>query len=362
MKYKKSQNYDEYEELNFQDDDYGYYNYKTRQKKEEKASVAILIKLLDEYEQMRYKLEQFGGNLEDMAKMSEIMKRKVPVQGYYETSEISLADPESLRRMISGLSDYHLDIRRRETRLPVYYLCRIKKGYWGESSIVVQDIYMSSDYKIDDERFVKLIRMGRESYFLRLSQFRCKLKLSSKLTDTDEKRKKDNILYELGRNIFQVAWHEDQRMSILTARYFGIKHFQNAIELLYLCLNSELCELRSKVESDLLQNYLAIYPCQPIADFITKIKGLEGSVLDKLPNQVLRQYSKISSAFNKFLKTEIKWGVHECSMPLYKILFGNFSRLESVGDKLRQNPQISKSKKELEDISAQVISDILSLC
>jgi len=79
---------------------------------------------------------------------------------------------------------------------------------------------------------------------------------------------------------------------------------------------------------------MIVYPQKVIYDFVKMISKMEDSKLDKLPSKALKQYARLSKAYNALLKTEVKWGYIKQLMPLYKIIFGNFFRMDMVGKKL----------------------------
>ena len=161
-----------------------------------------------------------------------------------------------------GRFDLHMNIRMLDTGMPVYYICRVERDYWMEYSLIVEDLYRSPSYTWQDDRFAKLMYMGHEIYFLRLSLFRKSLTelLSDQENGIADKREVDEYIYRLGRYIFQAAWHEDQRPGMLTAEHFGLAKFYHAIELLYLCLSGELCQLRSTIDDRLLSFFEKAYP------------------------------------------------------------------------------------------------------
>ncbi|MDP8210985.1 MAG: hypothetical protein RAO94_12950 [Candidatus Stygibacter australis] len=356
---KNSYKFDYRDEIGFEydendiDDGYFYHG----DPKIAKECLSVLINQLLKYEEVRSKLENQDGKIEDLTLINSILTEKITFRPRYHTYNVSLIDQDSIRQLMFALDNYHLDVRRLEHGLPVYYICRKKHNYRGNYDMIVEDIYRSRGYDFEDNRFVKLMSSGKEVYFLRLSHLRKKL-CNNDYTDL-ENHSIDSVIKSLGRNIFQYAWHEDQILGFTTARKLGIRNFQDAIELLYLCLNSELCELRSKVNDKLLKQLMIVYPQKAIYDFVKMITKMEGSKLDKLPNKALKQYARLSKAYNSLLKTEVLWGKGKQFIPLYKIIFGNFFRMNMVGKKLRHNKILIAAKKEFENISKDVIAKIL---
>jgi len=243
--------------------------------------------------------------------------------------------------------------------MPVFYICRIRRDHWSEYSLIVEDLYMSPGYSIVDDRFVKLMSAGHENYFLRLSQFRRQLQKHNRTRKETGSQKIDDFLYELGRYVLQAAWHEDQRLGFLVADLLRLPEFFQAVELLYLCLSAELCELRGAVNSNLRLFFEKIYPQPAILAFLDILTDLEGDMLNTLPLHAIRLYSNLSIAFSKFLATEVSWSTQKSKTPLWKILYANFSRLETVARDLTGDKRLSKAGRKLENQSRGIINSVI---
>ena len=322
-----------------------------------------LIIQIKRYDSLRQKLNYDGGRVSDFSKIAEILSRKITFKGSYPSHEIALTDRSALRTMLNdvGYGSLHLDVRLLESQWPVYYLCRIRRDYWSAYSLIVEDIYMSPNYPMTDERFVKLMDVGHEMYYLRLSHFREGVAKMLGKNGKDSQWKVDEILYELGRHVFQAAWHEDQRPGILIAEHFGLRHFQRAIELLYLCLSGELCELRGAVSKQMIRFFEEFYPQPPICTLLKQLTLLDGKELNEIPQKALKLYSRLSRAFSRFLQMEVTWSNRRAVLPLYKLIFGNFYRMKLVAEALRENSEVSRGKEELEKESHIIIDKIMGL-
>jgi hypothetical protein len=325
-----------------------------------------LLKHLHHYDAKRLKLEQEGGRLADLNKIAAILSQKIILKGRFREGKVALTDQAALRLMLSdiGNCDLHLSVRQLSTRLPVYYLCRIRRDFWSEYSLIVEDIYRSPGYPITDDRFVKLMYIGHETYHLRLSQFRDRVAqmVSQDGDDGDALLEEvDEILYRLGRHVFQAAWHEDQQVGVLAATHFNLPCFRQAIELLYLCLSGELCELRSVINEPMLRLFEDVYPQPAIRAFLEQLAHLDGGALNDVPQRALKLYAALSKAFGCFLRVEVSWGCHQAQVPIYKLVFGNLSRLELVGKALSRNQTVMAAGARLEAEAQKIIAAIITI-
>jgi hypothetical protein len=129
---------------------------------------------------------------------------------------------------------------------------------------------------------------------------------------------------------------------------FDLAQFPQAIELLYLDLSGELCELRSQIDTAMLDFFRNTHPQTAIFDFLKKLKDLNGAELNELPKAGLRNYVSLQNAFSHFLCIEIPWGRRKSKIPLNMLLLGNFSRLDLVGKALNNYNKALPAKKRLE--------------
>ena len=234
-------------------DGYHQRRYPPRDDRRVEEILSPLILRLGCYDDLRQQLEQKGGSLTTLENMTLLLNEPIHIKSYWGESKAALSDQKGLRELIREVSyDVRLDIRRLDHGLPVYYLFRQDTDYWSEYSLIVQDLYLSPGFPMIDERFVKFMYVGHEEYALRLAQFREPLRKMVTAAESGDAYTLDKILYKLGRHVFQAAWHDDQRPGFLTAQHFNLLHFKQAIELLYLCLSGELCELRGAVDDPML--------------------------------------------------------------------------------------------------------------
>ena len=338
----------------------------TQQDRNTRKALQPLLSCLQDYDTLRRRLEQWGGTPDDFARVADLLNDKIALRSHYTKHSPSLTDQASLRRALTDVGGFNLrlDIRQLDTGMPVYYICRTRNDYWSEYSLIVEDIYLSPGYVMTEERFVKLMDFGHESYYLRLAQFREQIE---EMLDAENKGsghtnnewQVDDLLYSLGRHVFQAAWHEDQRPGMLAATHFGLENFRHAIELLYLCLSGELCELRSAVDGRMLQFFQAIYPQPALHAFLKMLPHLDGGVLNEFPDKALKLYAMLAKAFGEFIAVEVPWGPNQNEMPLYKLLFANLNRLHLVADPLHGNETLQKAVNRIEEKAQGVILNIL---
>jgi hypothetical protein len=338
-------------------------SYGRKATEERQRLLSPLLNILSKYDDRRIKLELYGGKTHDLIDLTQIIRRPVKIHDSFNTYEFSLADPAGIKYFLNcncGF-DFHLDIRMLDTGMPVYYLSRVKKDYWSEYSLIIEDIYISPGYTFIDNRFAKLMSSGHESYFLRISTLREASQQLFYSTEQQVYEDLDEFLYTIGKHIFQAAWHEDQRPGMLCAENLGLINFPRAVELLYLCLSGELCELRSKIDPLITEFFRKVYKQPVIHDFLVKLEKMEGSEINEIQVKALKLYSRLTNAFGRFLKTEVIWGCRSIQVPLYKLIFGNFPRLELVGKELLKESLVIEEAELLENIAQEITDEILMI-
>lgn len=322
-----------------------------------------LIRRLRAYDQHRHKLWTEGGRLIDFASISDLLKEPVCIHGNRGKHEVSLTDHAAMRTMLYdvGAGKVHHQVRQVAGQWPVYYLCRTRNDYWSEYSLIVEDLYRSPDYPMADERFASLMHFGHETRFLRMSLFRQKMLEQDTGKKGANETYADCVIYNLGRYIFQAAWHEDQRPAVLCARSFDMPKFREAVELLYLCLSGEICALRSAISESMIHFVTEIYPHEAILRFLQRLPELEGHMLNDIPQLALKFYARLSASFTQFLTTEVRWGWSNTKMPLYKAVFGNIKRMEMVAAACNSDNAVRNAATVLEGESESIINAIITL-
>ena len=324
-------------------------------------SMTPLIERIQEYDMLRERLEQRGGRLLDLPRITSLLTDPVSVETRFETYKVALANQNTMQQALRDIHwDIRISIRQLPTQMPVYYICRIRRDYWAEYSLIVEDYYRSPGFDLVDGRFVKLMQGGHQNYFLRLADFR---EASSVLVVKDaggDRKKTDRLLYDIGRHVLQAAWHDDQRLGKLTAEYLNLPKFFWSVELLYLHLGGELCDLRSALNNQVLEFFESVYPQPAIRYFLEILATLDGDMLNDLPVRAVNLYRRLSRAFSRYLSTEIRWGGRGAIMPLWKILYSNFGRLKSISGSIKNDHRLMAASIALEEAAVDVI--VQALC
>jgi hypothetical protein len=345
----------------FCDDDW---NWSSRRMIRTKLDSALspLISQFKMFEKRRILLENREVTPAMMVATMEILKQKLVIEGHYREHAVTLVDQASVRNFLRDLGDYEcrLEIRSAGSGLPMYYLPRVWFDYRSVYSLVLEDLYRSEGYPIGDERFVKIMWAGHEVYFLRLSQFRAALlKDRDSNGESEAQDEVDSQLLKVGRHVFQACWHEDQCVGMAAAGQFDLVDFRRAIELLYLCLSAELCELRSAIDDAMLRFFKDVYDQPAIVAFLGRLAALDGKALAEVPQAALKHFPGLSRAFSRFLAVELPWGRKQAMVPLYKLLFANFSRLDAVREAIAEKEELRQAAESLEKQSQSVIQALL---
>ncbi len=324
------------------------------------VALAPLVHRLERYDRTRQKLEQTGGRTSDLERLLRFLQSPFEVTCRGRTTQITLAKPSTVRdALYDAGSGVHMQVRQRVTKLPVYYLCRTRRDYWQEYGMVVEDLYVSPDYPMVDDRFVTLMNGSHETYFLRLSPLR--ERAHALLGEASGRHQLDDLLLGAGRHVFEAAWHEDQRLGVEIARHLGLPRFAQAIELLYLCLSGELCELRAAIDERMLAFFEVVYPQPAVRGFLELLTRLDGGAMGDLPQRALRLYARLSAAFNQFLSLQVPWGEAGGATALGKLCFANFPRIALVGELLRGVDEVREAAIKMDGEADEVIGRLLAL-
>jgi hypothetical protein len=330
--------------------------------KKEKDITDFIRALLEQIKALDAKRQKVEGELWDTADLMDITKLleyEIPAKINGKPRCARLQDQKELQGIISLLPGYHLDIRRGENGLPLYLLCRIHWDYWSGYGTIVEEIHRSPGYRIFDPRFHRLIFNRKEVNVLNLAPFRAGIADLVDQTAPDPGAHVDEALFNLAKLVFRAAWHEDQSLGIYTAECLDIMYFREAIELLYLCLSGDLCRLRNHPQ-DVCLSYLREKHDNPyLHQFIEHIASLSGPGLGYLPQQAMKLFSALSSSFNKFINTPVVWGVNSQDVPLYKVLFANYTRLRQIAPHIPCDENLLSQKGLLEEVSHSTINTLL---
>jgi hypothetical protein len=325
------------------------------------TAIRELVVHIEAYDKLRLQIQDNGGTLKDLQRISDHLNQSVCLASPYGSLAVALVDQEELKSALKKVDwNLHLDVRQNHLGMPLYYLCRTHDDIFGRYRLIVEDYVKSADYIFDDARFVKLMLLGHEVYYLRLSQFRddaeCEF-VRETLNGRDGQV--DTVLYDVGRYVLGSAWHEDQILGIVCARHFKLTKFHQAIELLYLILSGEPSEIRCAVNDDMLTFFDIIYPQRSIQLFLMNLNRMQGYELSRLPVVALSFYKELSVAFSRFLSVSVPWGFFKNPISLWKIVYGNYYRLEIVAKALDDDPGLKNAAQKLEDAADHIISKLV---
>jgi hypothetical protein len=328
-------------------------------------AVGELKRRLKVYDRMRVNLEQKGGNLSDLRAISTLLSEAWQVKTPWVTHQALLTCPADLKRTLAALDNsLFFEVRNlSHTKMPVYYLGRLGRDAWGEYSLVVQEHYLSKGYPMPDSRFARIMRSGKERYFLRMAGFRPQLAqllgIKPGLKDAKAAEHLDHELYKLGRGVFQAAWHHDQQLAVKLANAFGLVDFGYAIELLYLCLGGDLCYLRANAGKYYPGFFKDVYPQPAIKGLWIKLKNINGKGLAELPKAAKDCYGQLSRAFSGLLQNRAGWGPDAHGVPFWKLVYANVERLDMVAKRLENHAELKDNLAYLENQAGQVIKRLI---
>lgn len=319
--------------------------------------IAPLYHALARYDHRRLTLEREGGSAAELEAVTAALSDTFTLSGPYRAADACLRDPESLRAAVRAAAGMRvaLQVRRLDTGMPVFYLARTVHDWFTDVRMAVEELYVSPGYPLPDPRFVRLMRLGRERSYLRLAPFRSRVRAA--LGDKAKDWRVDRTLKALGGHVLAAAWHEDQRLGLLVADHLRIPGFAEAIELLYLALTADACQLRNEVSARELALMASVWRRPAIANFVDRLVSLDGVDLAELPRIAGRHYRALSRAFARLLAVEVPWGPGRSS--LRKLLFANCMRFERVALPLRDEPTVVRAGAELARASEQAIDALL---
>lgn len=323
----------------------------TRQTWYDPKGIEEMLSIMHGVEQQRLKLACKGGDADDIRKLTGLLRHEFTLTGRNsldgKAGTAHLADPQGVKRALwaAGQLDLHFEVRRTHYGLPMYYLARTHHDWWGAYGLIVEDLFLSDGYPVDDPRFVKLTRAGRGQYFLRLSPFRESVADMDGLEDRDGI---DDLFYRLGRCALQGAWHTDQRFSFMVAEAFGMPQLKAAIELVYMCLSVDLCALRTHLTEHVPRFFTEVYPNPALVRLIHRLPGMNGQTINELSHTALEAYRQIARHFNRFLTTEVAWqGIEKTQVPLWKLMLANMKRLETLARYLEEDATFQQARSTL---------------
>lgn len=318
-----------------------------------------LFDVLKEYDSVRMKLREKGGRFLDLENLSNILQREINLKEG-AAPDLSLINQKALKRTLGHFEngDLVLDIRQQEYGLPLYYICKVQNDYHSTYNSVVEDLYISPDYTFTDPRLVKLMDWGHQYIFLRLSPYRGKFISACKKELKSDDMNFDKQLSRIGSQVLQYAWNEDQNIGIHCSEKFGLPVFRRAVELVYLCLTADLCDLRSNTDTIFLKFFDQVYQQPAILGFLQGIQNANDLPVMSLQQKARISYTNLLRIFNKLLTCKVVWGAARQAIPLYKLVFANMFRLDLVWQEIENNQSVRDAAGQLEETALICIGEI----
>ncbi len=319
-----------------------------------KATIQPLLKQVNRLDKVRLTLEKDGGSRQEFKELSSALTSEVILKSSFGSGRAILHDPATIKETLRsvGCTNVHFEVRRLKNGMPAYFLGRLKYDFRGSTPLILEELHCSPGFPITDKRFIRLMRHGHERFYLNLGPYR-------QLLDLDE-IKRDNLLYKVGQQVLLAAWHEDQYPGLMAAKILGLHSFPIAVELLYLILSGELSTLRNHVDEIMINFFDEICPQPAIAGFLRHLPKIEGNNLVQLPTLARNHYKSMATGFGKLLQTNVRWGSRNNRIELYKILFGNFSRPETLADKLVRDKTLDETTFQLEKKANRLLAELNS--
>lgn len=323
------------------------------------ASIEPLIARLREYDEARLSLEEQSSSCKVVKQITRLLSDRFTLPHRLGDYRASLSDRSGLSHFLSNLGDggVKLNVTRLPSGMVGYYMCRTMTDYWSVYSLVVEDIYRSAGYRFVDGRFAKQMHFGHEVYYLRLSPLRERIFSMLAKGVTVSETRTDTILHRAGRHVLQAAWHENQRPGVLTAEAFGLDHFRQAIELVYLAQRGNLCELRAMVNADLIAFFQTVYRQPAICNFLQELVEIDGAQLSAISSRAQDLRIRLKHVARNFLRTKVMHnGQPKVLEPL---IMGRMFDLPGVVAEIEDDGALSEAVKQIEAKATEIQCQII---
>lgn len=319
-------------------------------------AISPLVDQLGKVDASRLGLFQNSVSVSKLQDYNNLLIEPVLVGKKYKDLEIKLIDQDIERKLAhEGFWDIKLSVRKGRMEFPKYYLCEYKEFLGRDYGIVLTDFYKSEDYQFTDSRFARMVNYGHETNFIRMSSFRSQV---DRLISKEDQEKTTIILKKVGSYFLQGAWHEDQLAAWVVSGVFGLEKFREAIEIIYFILGADFTEARNYFDDDVEQFFTLVYPRKAFLQMINRIRIQTAEDLQEIEQNAREWYRSLNQAFSELLKTEVSWGRMK-NMPLYKIIYSNFYRLDKVFPlENSDDKMVAENTGQIEDISQQFFDSI----
>lgn len=325
-----------------------------------RESLSPLFEILRRLDGLRLQLEQVGGDTTTLKAITELMHSRITLTHNEVSGSCSLAERPRLDELLARVSagQVLMDVRNSTTAfMPLYYVCRIAGAGHCEYSPIIEDLFCSPSYPMDDERFVRIGIIGRQRRRLRLSHFRDRVE---RLTGLHATALLDAFLCELGTWVLSATWHEAQRPAMVLAKIMDLDRFRQAVEFFHLVCTAEPATLRSSLDNQMIRFFEYVYPNLYIATYLRSLDSMKGNQLDVLQRQARTMYRNLEAAFIALLSIPVIWGFTGRQPRLWEVLYANIHRIDSRDFSLVDNRTLYNSAEDLDRFSATLTMTFLS--
>jgi hypothetical protein len=323
------------------------------------AALQPLLRTLHVYESMVGLLRRKGGTVRDLRRLMEMMRRPIRFPGLLEGPEATLESPARLRDRLRELyAGVELEIRRGPVGFPTHYLYRTSRDFFGNYTLILEDLHRGSDYDGFDarwERFASVTRYGETDRLLRLSPLRFTASLAAGPAGAD------GVLYLAGRALFDIAWGDEQRLAAAAAELLDMPRFRSALEVLSLCLGSELSPLRQALIGPHGKALLMVVddadPGGAVAALGRRLVEVEdGALLSRLRQAAHGHFQRLDHEFRELMGTREVFPGTPGGVTLFQVLVANYRRLDALRPHLA--PEVLRRAARL-DATARELSEAL---
>jgi len=323
------------------------------------AALQPLLRHLEVYESTLDLLRRKGGKVRDIHRLMELMRRPIQFPGAPEGPEASLAKPARIRDRLHALhAGIDLELRKGPVGFPVHYVFRTSCDYFGNYTLILEDLHRGWDYDRFDarwDRFASATRYGEVDRLLRLSPLRPAIEATAGLDRADV------LLYTAGRALFDAAWHDDQRLACAASELLDLPRFRSTLELCYLCLGGDLSRLRQALLGPLGTPLTAVItaadPGGALQRLIRALPATDGAQLSGLREAAHRAFPRLDAAFATLMRSPRVFDRFPANLSLFKILVAHYRRLDRIRPLL--NADARRAGAALEDAAVGIGEEIL---
>jgi hypothetical protein len=200
--------------------------------------------------------------------------------------------------------------------------------------------------------------------FIRLSPYREKLRkhLAETWSREPTDRECDQLLESTATLVLGAAWYEDQAIPFHVSRVFSLTTFKSALEQVAWVLGSDLYQVATALQDDgkaIVAFFDHVYDNRNLARLIECLACHGVQDLSHLEKAAREAFLQLNTAFSTFMSTTNAIQDLE-RLELYKIILGNFGRLDEVAGPAYWTPALIQASRAIEDCAASCIDRLHS--